>query len=441
MSDVNGKPSQDRSDQYHPLEELSPAAGRFDLRLPSTKRNEKKTLHSVVHNGSTKEVYNESEVVLKELTEELDFLDESYCSTNRQYTDILNNWIPDSETSRSYGWSCSQEEEDYAVKVAQALLTGPSAFTMGQDDGGWGAQRIEFNREISQSLYSSRPNFDQPGKQGSAGGSKHEAIYGDAIESAWKNISMGRMSMNVSPFGDRESAGLNNIPMSGSFQFYGTNAPDEKPLGQLEASQAGELQRAPRPTRLRYSKGAPPSKYCHVCGRNSKTVVVAVCANNKVGLCKKVVCNKCLIVHDNKYDFTKLRPTKEFWSKWTCTHCRGSCPDKARCHQYQRNNAKRKQKPTPSNEAKEIEPVAAVEITIPSRATAAESSDRSFISPLCQMPSWDSSGSGKETQAQVISPTGVVGAASGFFDCPTPYPPPSIRDAINLDPSSPSFLQ
>lgn len=93
-------------------------------------------------------------------------------------------------------------------------------------------------------------------------------------------------------------------------------------------------------TRLRYSKGAAPSKYCHVCGRSAKTVSVALCGNNKLGLCRKVVCDKCLIMHQ----WGDFRNAKEAESSWTCTHCRGDCPPRARCHQYQRNNMRRRLK-------------------------------------------------------------------------------------------------
>lgn len=33
---------------------------------------------------------------------------------------------------------------------------------------------------------------------------------------------------------------------------------------------------------------------------------------------------------------------KEKDTTWTCTHCRGVCPRRARCHQYQRNNQRRR---------------------------------------------------------------------------------------------------
>lgn len=106
----------------------------------------------------------------------------------------------------------------------------------------------------------------------------------------------------------------------------------------LERQDVRAAMAAQRPARLRYSKGAAPSKYCHVCGRSAKTVSVALCGNNKLGLCRKVVCDKCLIMHH----FGDYRTAKNPDSSWVCTHCRGDCPPRARCHQYQRNNMRRR---------------------------------------------------------------------------------------------------
>lgn len=96
---------------------------------------------------------------------------------------------------------------------------------------------------------------------------------------------------------------------------------------------------------FRYSENAPPSKYCHTCGRNcidSKIVEFTVCGNNKKGMCKKIVCKKCLLLHDHLVDWSGLVPTQKVLDMWTCTHCRAACPVKARCTSYQRNNEKRK---------------------------------------------------------------------------------------------------
>lgn len=90
--------------------------------------------------------------------------------------------------------------------------------------------------------------------------------------------------------------------------------------------------------KLRYSKGAAPSKYCHVCGRSAQTVNVAHCGNIRLGLCRKVLCDKCLILHQPE----SAQDAKLDESLWLCTHCRGICPTRARCHQYTRNNMRRR---------------------------------------------------------------------------------------------------
>lgn len=92
--------------------------------------------------------------------------------------------------------------------------------------------------------------------------------------------------------------------------------------------------------RLRYSEGASASHYCHICGRASNTAQLAACANVRIGLCRKTLCEKCLILHQsNFFQWAKANDTT-----WTCTHCRGVCPKRARCHQYQRNNMRRRLK-------------------------------------------------------------------------------------------------
>ncbi|KAI0561058.1 hypothetical protein FGB62_94g045 [Gracilaria domingensis] len=92
--------------------------------------------------------------------------------------------------------------------------------------------------------------------------------------------------------------------------------------------------------KLRFSKGASASKYCHICGRNSKTVAVAQCANVRIGLCRKVVCEKCLMLHRDEIGDRCSTPRAD----WKCTHCEGVCPKRARCHQYTKNNLRRRMK-------------------------------------------------------------------------------------------------
>lgn len=92
--------------------------------------------------------------------------------------------------------------------------------------------------------------------------------------------------------------------------------------------------------KLRYSEGASASHYCHICGRASNTAQLAACANVQIGLCRKTLCEKCLLLHQrDMFHWAKAKDTT-----WTCTHCRGVCPKRARCHQYQRNNMRRRLK-------------------------------------------------------------------------------------------------
>jgi len=95
-------------------------------------------------------------------------------------------------------------------------------------------------------------------------------------------------------------------------------------------------------------KRPTPSKFCHVCGRKSHNVTVAVCARIEDGMCRKVVCEFCF----DKYGWDRsvldqagakagvvLGGVRT--SRWTCTHCRGRCVAKAQCNTYGRTNYKR----------------------------------------------------------------------------------------------------
>lgn len=153
---------------------------------------------------------------------------------------------------------------------------------------------------------------------------------------------------HVIPDGGRAAAalGLGAAPAPGAGmlgpppRLGGVAARPRTPVAQGTAlvGDAASADGARRGPKLRYSKGAAPSKYCHVCGRSSKTVSVALCGNNLVGLCRKVVCDKCLLMHQR--DSWELAKTPG--SDWICMHCKSECPDRARCHQYQRNNLKRR---------------------------------------------------------------------------------------------------
>lgn len=90
--------------------------------------------------------------------------------------------------------------------------------------------------------------------------------------------------------------------------------------------------------RHRFSEGAAPSKYCHVCGRSSVHASMHVCHFSLQNLCRKVVCHHCVAKYDS--DFTLISDNAHI--PWSCTHCRGVCPRRARCVQYFRNNERRR---------------------------------------------------------------------------------------------------
>mmetsp|Transcript_15299 Transcript_15299/g.31087 ORF Transcript_15299/g.31087 Transcript_15299/m.31087 type:complete len:494 (-) Transcript_15299:587-2068(-) len=91
--------------------------------------------------------------------------------------------------------------------------------------------------------------------------------------------------------------------------------------------------------RFRYTENATSSKYCHICGRPAHSVKVLVCQNFAFGICRKVVCQICFGKHDWEWPSTGENTTD-----WLCSHCRGVCPERAQCFNYQRTNRKRKTK-------------------------------------------------------------------------------------------------
>lgn len=209
--------------------------------------------------------------------------------------------------------------------------------------------------------------------------------------------------------------------------------PSRNPSHNFEAHdsalQAEIAQRVAKPVRPRYKKGAPPSKYCHVCGRNSKTVFLAACGNIKISLCTKVVCSKCLILYDPSFNWTTSNPTQEFWDAWRCTHCKDNCPSKARCHQYQNSNAKRKLKSVEAQEAKEED--ADGSIAIPPRAKTSGGAVQDSLRPLCDISALDSIGNVSATSGANNLPAGVVENASKVF-MPS-FSPPLFSKCNNLD--------
>lgn len=116
----------------------------------------------------------------------------------------------------------------------------------------------------------------------------------------------------------------------------------------LSAQTASNLTEGQRASKTRYSKGAAPSHYCHICGRNSR-IEFAKCHNLRLGLCRKVICEKCLILYEPESRSLALDPN----SDWKCTHCREKCPERARCKQYTQNNQKRREKKARERQEKE----------------------------------------------------------------------------------------
>lgn len=94
---------------------------------------------------------------------------------------------------------------------------------------------------------------------------------------------------------------------------------------------------ARRPKRY---KSATPSRFCHVCGRKAATTRVALCGRLIDGLCRKVVCERCIIKYNWEKDAPVGKNTPD--KNWSCPHCRGVCVPKASCSTYERINSKRK---------------------------------------------------------------------------------------------------
>eukprot|EP00737_Agarophyton_chilense_P004517 gb/GEZJ01005745.1/.p1 GENE.gb/GEZJ01005745.1/~~gb/GEZJ01005745.1/.p1 ORF type:complete len:355 (+),score=27.58 gb/GEZJ01005745.1/:1062-2126(+) len=90
-------------------------------------------------------------------------------------------------------------------------------------------------------------------------------------------------------------------------------------------------------SKRRYYGSASSSRYCHICGRGTCRGSAAKCSNSRNGTCRKIICERCMLIHDPvNAGFGSRR------NSWICTHCRMRCPSSARCHQYARNNMKRR---------------------------------------------------------------------------------------------------
>jgi hypothetical protein len=80
-----------------------------------------------------------------------------------------------------------------------------------------------------------------------------------------------------------------------------------------------------------YSK-AVPSRFCHICTRQSKkSSPHAFCLNINRGTCRKAVCEKCFIKFG--WDWEAVSAPG---SQWLCPHCCNICPQGAQCYNYVR---------------------------------------------------------------------------------------------------------
>mmetsp|Transcript_16963 Transcript_16963/g.35200 ORF Transcript_16963/g.35200 Transcript_16963/m.35200 type:complete len:259 (-) Transcript_16963:830-1606(-) len=91
-----------------------------------------------------------------------------------------------------------------------------------------------------------------------------------------------------------------------------------------------------RPRTVRRYTLRGPSKYCHVCQRTDRVTNLLRCSNLEKGACRKVICEVCF----GRYGWD-LERAKRPGSGWKCTHCTGTCPDKAQCVGYARRKHSR----------------------------------------------------------------------------------------------------
>jgi len=130
------------------------------------------------------------------------------------------------------------------------------------------------------------------------------------------------------------SAGLNSLgstPRSSNVSGISTPSKGSSMPGTPTSAVSKKAKRKPKT----YSN-KDPSLYCHICARDSRRVPVVVCSNYTMGTCRKVVCKSCF----EKFEWDFESATRD-GSIWVCSHCLESCPESARCHIYDRINAKR----------------------------------------------------------------------------------------------------
>jgi hypothetical protein len=96
-------------------------------------------------------------------------------------------------------------------------------------------------------------------------------------------------------------------------------------------SATDEQMRRPMKKSRTYSK-AVPSRFCHICTRQSKkSSPHAFCLNINRGTCRKAVCEKCFVKFG--WDWGAVAAPG---SQWLCPHCCNICPRGAQCYNYVR---------------------------------------------------------------------------------------------------------
>lgn len=95
-----------------------------------------------------------------------------------------------------------------------------------------------------------------------------------------------------------------------------------------------DLSSCVKPHHRKYYTNPVPSSHCHCCARSTtaRAVPFVACSRLKDGLCRKVICAKCFI----RFDWNWAVALSS--SSWTCTHCRGTCPERSQCFIYARVN-------------------------------------------------------------------------------------------------------
>lgn len=124
----------------------------------------------------------------------------------------------------------------------------------------------------------------------------------------------------------RRNSSSDNQGLDGGLNSYDKRL-RERSLAIFSATD--EQKKRPMKKSRTYSK-AVPSRFCHICTRQSKkSSPHAFCLNINRGACRKAVCEKC---------FTKFgwdwKTASAPGSQWLCPHCCNICPKGAQCYNY-----------------------------------------------------------------------------------------------------------